>query len=338
MKTIEILSPISLDIYKITADKLIKSSDSNGILGIVAKFGLLVFPLMLLIAGLFLVFMFLFSFNGPFWISLLLLLGGLLLTLVSSLWLGWILKGGTYKPEKSFYWWRLTKERMSLLYIVLTIIFVVISIISLIIEFKITTIIFLVGGLMGIYYIKKSFEVHEDVDYVANQELANIIGMEVDEKIQASYQKKDVIMLVTDKKIICASMRNRQWNVLNKKLDSISSIGIYTPMMMGSLFNSEIYMQLIFTDLSRVELKMDMFDKFTSNPDLFFKRFLIALDAFVLGKTDEKIASRRRVSVNSEYKPSNNKEINIRTIDLSDTVLCNLRDATPFESGRILEF
>ena len=75
--------------------------------------------------------------------------------------------------------------------------------------------------------------------------------------------------------------------------------------------------------------------------DLFFKKFLTTFDAIKLGKTDEKIASRRRVSVNNEPKPSindNNEGNDVRTIDISDTILGNLRDATPIESGRTLEF
>ena len=86
---------------------------------------------------------------------------------------------------------------------------------------------------------------------------------------------------------------------------------------------------------------MNLYDKLTSNPDLFFKKFLTTLDAVVLGKTDEKIASRRRVSVNNEPKPSvseNNEGVDVRTIDISDTIISNLRDATPIESGRTLEF
>ena len=85
---------------------------------------------------------------------------------------------------------------------------------------------------------------------------------------------------------------------------------------------------------------MNLYDKFTSNPDLFFKKFLTTLDAVVLGKTDEKIASRRRVSVNEpKSSASDNREgIDVRTIDISDTILGNLSNATPIESGRTLEF
>jgi len=182
---------------------------------------------------------------------------------------------------------------------------------------------------------------HEDVDYVANQELADIVGMEVDEKVQASYLKKDIIFLLTDKKILFAYQEDNNWSVLNKRIADISTIGVYTPMMMGSIFNTDLYFLLMFTDSTSVELKMDLGNKLTSNPDLFFKKFLITLDAFLLGKTDEKIASRRRVSVNNDPKPSvsdNYEGTSVRTIDISDTILRNLRDATQIESGRTLEF
>ena len=56
---------------------------------------------------------------------------------------------------------------------------------------------------------------------------------------------------------------------------------------------------------------------------------------------DEKISSRRRVSVNQETKTvesqqSENKEI--RRLDLSSDVINKLKNATPVEAGRVLEF
>lgn len=65
------------------------------------------------------------------------------------------------------------------------------------------------------------------------------------------------------------------------------------------------------------------------------------MDAVILGTVDEKITSRRRVSVNQETKPiesqkSENKEV--RRLDLSEDMIEKLRNATPVESGRVLEF
>lgn len=194
-----------------------------------------------------------------------------------------------------------------------------------------------------LYFINKSLVMHEDVDFVTNIEVSELLGMEVDEKIQASYQNfdsSDVIksgnnmMMVTDKKVIFAVNNGANWELVKKKLSDIVNVGHVQ-------YNNDSYLKLVFSDNVTIGLHMGMFDKITSNPSLFFRKFLIVLDAVLLGKTDEKIASRRRVSVNNESKPSASvidEKIDVRTIDISDTILGNLRDATPIEPGRTLEF
>ena len=87
-------------------------------------------------------------------------------------------------------------------------------------------------------------------------------------------------------------------------------------------------------------LHMETYGKATSNATLFIRKFLNVLDDVVLGKVDEKISSRRRVSVNQETKPvesqqSESKEV--RRLDLSEDMMEKLRNATPVESGRVLE-
>lgn len=340
MKEVKIIRPISLDIYKITTEKPIEIPVVSGCMGCIAKFGLLIFPVIILILGITSLSVGIAPDDGA-GINLWQCLISLLVISSCFLWIKWIIAGGKYRPGKSFYWWRLTKEKMLLIYKIVAVIVVVICILLLIYEFKLSGLVTLVVVLVALYYVPKSFMAHEDVDYVANQELADIVGMEVDEKVQASYLKKDIIFLLTDKKILFAYQEDNNWSVLNKRIADISTIGVYTPMMMGSIFNTDLYFLLMFTDSTSVELKMDLGNKLTSNPDLFFKKFLITLDAFLLGKTDEKIASRRRVSVNNDPKPSvsdNYEGTSVRTIDISDTILRNLRDATQIESGRTLEF
>lgn len=342
MKIVEIIRPISLNIHDITTNKPIKTytPDSTGSMEILSKIGLLVFPSILLMMGLIFLSVGIAPDDGSgtiLWLSLI----SLFVVVGSLLWLRWIIKGGKYKPGKSFRLWRLTKEKMSFFYMAVAIIAIIICVSLLIVEFKLQLLFGLIGLLFGLYFIKKSFKVHEDVDYTANQELANILGMDVDEKVQASYLKDDVIFLLTDKKIIFAYKKNRSWKVLNEKIEEISKIGVYTPMMGGSLFNTDLYFFLLFNASTVVELKMDLTDKITSNPDLFFKKFLTTFDDVLLGKTDEKIVSRRRVSVNTAPKPLgsvNEEGVGRRKIDISETVLGHLRDATPIEPGRTLEF
>lgn len=331
-KKIRIIKPISFDIYKISTENPVMTPGIRGCLGCLAKFGFIMPSLLILILGVVFV-----SIN--YWPTILL---GILFLLISIPWVYTIFHGGTYKPEKSFYWWRLSKEKMHQIYKVVTIIMVIISIPLLIMDFKLSVLLSLVGALAGLYVITKSFKVHEDIDYVANQELSEKIGLEIDEKVQASYFKNSIIMLLSDKKIICSYIEGKQWNILNKRIDEITRIGIYTPAMMGSLFNTELYFILMFTDSTKVELKMDLGDNITSNPDLFFRKFLITLDAVLLGKVDEKIQSRRRVSINRDNNEATKpiESVNVtqgRSIDISKEVIHGIENAIPIESGRVIE-
>ncbi len=338
MKEVEIIRPITLGLDDMTSKNLGKKTAVTSFIVALAVFALLLCPILGLFMGIILLIVSVAPYDGSgfmlwlFLISLLVVVGSLSL-------LRWNIKGGKYKPGKSFRLWRLTKKKMLLMYTVIAIIVVIFLVYVLTVKFKISAIIFLIGTIAGIYSLRKSFKVHEDIDYVANQKLADVLGMDIDEKVQASYLKNNVILLLTDRKIIYAYKKGR-WKVLNKKIEEISKIGVYSPMMAGSFFNTDLHLLLLFTDSNRAELKMDLTDNITSNPDLFFKKFLVTLDDVLLGKTDEKIVTRRRVTVNNEAKPSGsvkNGSSDVRKIDISETVLKNLRDATPIEPGRTLE-
>ena len=339
MKIVKVIRPVSLDIYKITANKPIMTPGVHGCLGCLAKIGLLLFPSALFILGVIFLCTGIAPDNGS-GIDWCLTLVGLFIAVGCLIWLRWILKGGKYRPGKSFYWWRLSKERMQLWYKVITVIIVIISIPILIVQFKWSVLLSLIGCLIVFYFMMKSFKVHGDVDYVANQELSDCLGMEIDEKIQASYLKKNVVMLLTDKKIICSYFEDNQWKILNKRLDEIVKIGVYTPVMMGSLYNTDIYFLLLFTDSTRMELKMELEEKITSNPDLFFRKFLVTIDAVLLGKVDEKKQSRRRVSINKVVVPERKpieSQTKGRRIDISNKVIPHIQSAKPVEPGRLLE-
>ena len=252
--------------------------------------------------------------------------------------------GGKYKPEKSFFFFRLTKEKMRKINIYSGVAAFILVIVDLYFRgFNFYDVYCLAAIPIVLYFINKSLVMHEDVDCVTNMEVSELLGMEVDEKIQASYQNfdsSDIIksgsnmMMVTDKKVIFAVNNGTNWELVNKKISDIVNVGHLQ-------YNYNSYLKLVFSDNTTIGLRMGMLDKITSNPSLFFRKFLIVLDAVLLGKTDEKIASRRRVSVNNESKPSASvidEKIDVRTIDISDTILGNLRDATPIEPGRTLEF
>ena len=205
MKEVKIIRPISLDIYKITTEKPIEIPVVSGCMGCIAKFGLLIFPVIILILGITSLSVGIAPADGA-GINLWQCLISLLVISSCFLWLKWIISGGKYKPGKSFYWWRLTKEKMLLIYKIVAVIVVVICILLLIYEFKLSGLVTLVVVLVTLYYVPKSFMAHEDVDYVANQELADIVGMEVDEKVQASYLKKILYSFLLIKKF-CLRIR-----------------------------------------------------------------------------------------------------------------------------------
>ena len=206
----------------------------------------------------------------------------------------------------------------------------------------------ILGIAYAIYYTNKSFKVHEDVDFVTSSEMENIVGVEIGEKIQATYQNFDSsisdgpqddanLMIVSDKKIYFSFIENGKWSFVKKKLNEIVKLGIFD----DSNNNQKIHLKLLFSDETSIMLHMETYGKATSNATLFLRKFLEVLDAVVLGTVDEKISSRRRVSVNQETKPvesqqSENKEV--RRLDLSEDVMDKLRNATPVESGRVLEF
>lgn len=260
-----------------------------------------------------------------------------------------LLGGGKYEPEKSFYLWRLSKEDLLKIKMYFTgagvLIFVMISLI----DFKVQNILYLISALAAFYYISKSFKYHEDVDFVTNNEVADLLGMEIDERVQASYQnftsdsieKGNNMMLLTDKKMMFAFFDGNTWSLVNKNLRDICKIGRINTDGILNLTSTSSYLFVAFSDGTNIGLHMDLCDKITSNPDLFFKKLLTTLDAVLLGKTEEKIQYRRRVSVNNEPRPSESvtdESTDVRMIDISNTVLDNLRGATPIETGRTLEF
>ena len=257
--------------------------------------------------------------------------------------------GGEYKPEKSFFLWRSSKENILKLNKYFTIGGVVLVVLISLVDFKIQNILYLLSALVAYYFVSKSFKMHEDVDYVANSDVSDLLGMEIDEKIQASYQNFDSqsihdgsnMMLLTDKKLMFAFYDGSKWSLVNKSLGDIRKIGRLNADGAANFTSTSCFLYIVFSDETSVGLHMDLYDKITSNPDLFFKKFLVTLDTFLLGKTDEKIASRRRVSINDDSKPStksNEESANVRAIDISNTIVENLRDALPVEAGRVLEF
>jgi hypothetical protein len=265
-------------------------------------------------------------------------------------------KESVYKPQKSFGTIRGSNERILKIIIIISIISIILVCSVCYIFYAEATskswLSYAVSGIIGlvlfIYYTFKSFKVHEDVDYVTSSELENIVGVEIGERIQATYQNYNSsingeyqdnsnLMVVSDKRVFFSFIEEGKWSFTKKNICDIVKIGIFD----DSYNNQKIHFKLVFSDDTSILLHMESYGKATSNTLLFLRKFLDVLDAVILGTVDEKITSRRRVSVNQETKPiesqkSENKEV--RRLDLSEDMIEKLRNATPVESGRVLEF
>jgi hypothetical protein len=251
-------------------------------------------------------------------------------------------KGGKYIPGKSFFFWRLTKEKLRKFAIWSTIFLVIFAIAVAIIDSSITSIGSFVGGLLGIYYLLKSIKVHEDIDYAANDAILKLAGINIDEKIIASYQnfdniiskyeKKHNIIVVTNRKIFFAAFDGTHWLKLNRSFDDIQKIGI------GGKSNNDYYLKVVFFDNTSFRLQLNIYDKITTTPSLFVRQFLSALDSYLLGYEVVPNTSRRRVTVSSESGGQTVQTPAVRKIELNQTISKAIKEAEEVKPGRILEF
>ena len=270
---------------------------------------------------------------------------------------GWLLFRGEqeYKPGKTYVTLRGSKEKMKQMinYSCVAGIFICFLILcfGFIEEQRIKSWMgYAFSGIIGLvyymYYNNKSFKVHEDIDFVSSEEMERIIGAEIGEKIQATYQNFDSsvqgkleddsnLMILSDKKIFFSYIEKGEWLFIKKNINEVVKIGIFEDSN-----NNKIYLRILFSDNTDLMLHLETYGKTTSNALLFIRKLLIVLDAVVLGTVDEKISSRRRVSVNQETKPIENQQNDnkeIRRLDLSEDMIEKLRSATPVESGRVIE-
>lgn len=257
-----------------------------------------------------------------------------------------LFKGGYYKPGKSFPFSRMeiSKEKLNK-YVIYASVGLLILWIIIIIFFNIRTAIrssgYMLTGFITYYYLAKSFKFHEDIDYETNEFIVDLIGLNVDEKIVASYQnfdgtkgekkKNDNLIVVTNRRIYFAVYNGKNWMTLNKFLSEIIKIGTASN-------DVNLYLKLVFSDKTSLGLRLDLYEKITTNPQLFFKQFLTTLDASLLGYDLVSNNNRRRVSISNENtSKSNNTSIQSRSIELNLTLVSELKASEEIKSGRILE-
>ncbi|MBQ8365595.1 MAG: hypothetical protein IJX41_06915 [Bacteroidaceae bacterium] len=286
--------------------------------------------------------------------SIQLVMGGLFFLSFATLFLYFCIKGDSdYVPGKSFRWSRITRDGQMKLSIWSVVLMGLLSI-YLFICGRWGGLAQSLGALVLIYYFINSLKIHEDVDYVTNQAMEEMLGVDIDEKVCASYQnfdntrkkqrKGDNLFVVTNRKVFYATYNGTSWMILKRQLQELKKIG-----WVGSAHSagkSKLYLEFI--DNSSVCIRMDMMEKLTSNPSLFFKQFLNVLDAYVSGYDLVKNNSRRRVSVtpitnntakteemNTYTQTANNaRKVNL---ELSESVIAQIKTGDEITGGRKIE-
>jgi hypothetical protein len=255
---------------------------------------------------------------------------------------------GKYIPKKSYFFERLGKSGQNKNALIATIIVSILFLIGsffMIKDGEVIKAIFVIIGVIGFNIANlirlKSIKFHEDIDYEANEILAELIGLIVDEKIVASYQnfdsskakrkKNDNLIVVTNRKVFFAVFNGTNWMTLNKLLSEIVKIGI-------ARNNVNSYLKLVFADNTSLGLRLDLYEKITTTPQLFVKQFLNTLDASLLGYNVVSNNNRRRVSIaNENTSIAKNSGNQTRSIELNPTLVSELKTSEEIKSGRILE-
>lgn len=278
---------------------------------------------------------------------------GLLSISMALLFFYFFIRGETnYVPGKSFKWARLTKDGQKKLAVWSVVLCVTLCIFIILVSGQWTPLCYSIGALIVLYYFIMSLKVHEDVDYVTNQAMEEMLGTGIDEKVFASYQnfdntskkqrKGDNLLVVTNRKIFYAIYNGNTWMILKKQLEELKKIGFIN----SKSSYSECLLVLEFSDSSSICMKMDTLEKLTSNPTLFIKQFLNVLDAYVSGYDIVKNKSRRRVSVASD-NTIKTEEINTYTqasnnarkvnLELGEDILAQINAGDEVTSGRRIE-
>ena len=144
-------------------------------------------------------------------------------------------------------------------------------------------------------------------------------------------RKNDNLIVVTNRKIFFAVYSGKNWMTLNKLLSEIVKIGI-------SQNDVNSYLKLVFSDSTSLGLRLDLYEKITTTPQLFIKQFLSTLDASLLGYDIVSSNSKRRVSISNENSSVINNYVNqTRSIEINPTLVSELKSAEEIKSGRILE-
>lgn len=229
---------------------------------------------------------------------------------------------GIYRPTESFSYFRRSKEfQRFLIFAYGTAAFILASLFSyclfsdsIHLNFK-DTLVIGVGSWLAVICVSRSIDLfttikqHQDIDYVASENLAEIMDMTIDEKILVSYQNFDSsipleeqddldgtpnLFVMTQRQILYAVSTSKGWVSNRFKLEDIEVIDIE-----WEKFRYEgrlIFDVLDYNTWRKKSIKLDLsaIDNLSQYPILVIKQFLLAFDAFKEGKYLEMSTSRKR--------------------------------------------
>jgi hypothetical protein len=207
-----------------------------------------------------------------------------------------------------------------------------------------------IAAVFGLYTYSKTLKFNADIDFSTNEYLATALGFPVGEKILVSYQNFEAgeveagsnAFAATATKLVVASFDGDNWIKLSRDLNQVSHIGITGDESQNYFF------KLQFLDGADVLLRIELYEKLTSNPVLVIKKLLEAIDASLLGEgVAPQAAQRRRVVVNHGTPTPTSKNVapestlasvpSVRSIEVTPDVLTAIQAAAEVAPGRRLE-
>lgn len=232
----------------------------------------------------------------------------------------------------------------------------------------------LIGCGITSYLATKSLKVHEDIDYVANEDLAEIMDMTIDERVMASYQNFDSsvplecqlddlegnpnLFVMTQRQIYFAFYTSNGWISNQFKLENITSLEIEWDFIH---YNGGVTFQIQDgNEIKKLNFDLSLLDNLSQYPILIVRQMLNTFDAFKQGRYVEMSTKRKRrrniannqpttdghasEAINEpqevaawESVPQSSETAEVRSIELCKDVYNGLKNAKPGMSKRALE-
>lgn len=232
----------------------------------------------------------------------------------------------------------------------------------------------LIGCGITSYLATKTLKVHEDIDYVANEDLAEIMDMTIDERVMASYQNFDSsvplecqlddldgtpnLFVMTQRQIYFAFHTSTGWISNQFKLENITSLEINWDFVH---YNGGVTFQIQDgNEIKKLNFDLSLQDNLSQYPILIVRQMLNTFDSFKQGIYVEMSTKRkrRRNIVNNqpttdghpsdatnepqevaawESVPQSSETAEVRSIELCKDVYNGLKNAKPGMSKRALE-